>query len=88
METDTGPVVHVVDGQGKVAVQRVDAAQTFEGLRVITRGLDSGVPVIVEGLQSIRPGIAVKAEPAVVSRQASEGPKVTATLPHGEPTTR
>src|SRR5262249_1802935 len=32
METDSGPVVHVVDGQGKVAVQRVDAAQTYEGL--------------------------------------------------------
>jgi membrane fusion protein, multidrug efflux system len=83
METDSGPVVHVVDRQGKVAVQRVDAAQTFEGLRVITKGLDPGVPVIVEGLQLVRPGIPVKAEPAVLPRQVSEGAKVTAGPPVG-----
>jgi membrane fusion protein (multidrug efflux system) len=85
METDSGPVVHVVDGQGKVAVQRVDAAQTYAGLRVITRGLDPGVPVIVEGLQMVRPGIPVKAEPAVLPRQVSvsEGAKVTAGPPFG-----
>jgi membrane fusion protein (multidrug efflux system) len=76
METDSGPVVYVVDGQGKVAVQRVNAAQTFEGLRVITKGLDPGVPVIVEGLQLVRPGIPVKAEPAVLPRQVAEATKV------------
>lgn len=67
-ETETGPVVYVVDGEGKVAVQAVEAAQTHQGLRVITKGLDAGVPVIVEGLQSIRPGLVVKTEPATVPR--------------------
>ena len=42
METEAGPVVYVVDEQGKVAVQRVEAGQTYEGLRVITKGLDAG----------------------------------------------
>jgi membrane fusion protein (multidrug efflux system) len=83
VETDSGTVVHVVDGQGKVAVQKVDAAQSYKGLRVITRGLDPGVPVIVEGLQMVRPGIPVKAEPAVLPRQVSEGAKVTAGPPFG-----
>lgn len=88
METETGSIVHVVDEKGKVAVQRVAAAQTFEGMRVITRGLDPGVPVIVEGLQAIRPGIQVKTEPATLSRESGEGTKVTTAIPAGERTTR
>ncbi|WZO98995.1 efflux RND transporter periplasmic adaptor subunit [Isosphaeraceae bacterium EP7] len=84
-ETDSGPVVYIVDAGGKVAVQRVDAAQVFEGMRVITKGLDSGVPVIVEGMQAVRPGVVVKTEPAIVPRSVSEGSKVTATRPGGDP---
>lgn len=78
METESGPVVHVVDAEGKVAVQRVVATQTYEGMRVIAKGLDAGVPVIVEGLQMIRPGIPVKAEPAVLPREIGAGPEVAA----------
>ena len=48
----------------RVAIRNVQAGQTHEGLRVVSKGLDAGVPVIVEGLQMIRPGIAVTAEPA------------------------
>ena len=58
METETGPVVYVVDGEGKVAIQRVERGPVVEGLRIITSGLEAGVPVIVQGLQLIRPGIA------------------------------
>jgi membrane fusion protein (multidrug efflux system) len=67
-ETEAGPAVYIVDGQGKVAIRRVEAGPTHEGLRVVTRGLDAGVPVIVEGLQMIRPGIPVTTEPANVAR--------------------
>jgi RND family efflux transporter MFP subunit len=67
-ETQPGSVVYIVDKAGKVAIQRVDAAQTFEGLRVITAGLEAGVPVIVEGLQLVRPGIEVKTEKTVLAR--------------------
>jgi membrane fusion protein (multidrug efflux system) len=83
METETGPAVYIVDAQGKVAIQRVEAAQTFEGLRVITNGLGSGIPVIVEGLQLIRPGLAVKSEVAVLPRQVREGEKNAAALLRG-----
>ena len=75
-ETQAGSVVYIVDQAGKVAIQRVEAAQTYEGLRVITNGLEAGVPVIVEGLQLIRPGVSVKTEPAVLARpirQATAG---------------
>ena len=78
METELGPSVYLVDAAGKVAIQRVEAAQTYEGLRVITKGLASGVPVIVEGLQLIRPGLAVKAETAVLPRQVREAAKARA----------
>jgi len=64
VEADTGTVVHIVDKDGKVAIQKVTAGLTYNGMRVITKGLDAGVPVIVEGLQMIRPGLAVKTEPA------------------------
>jgi membrane fusion protein, multidrug efflux system len=70
--------VYIVDSKGKVAIQRVDAAQTYDGLRIITRGLDSGVPVIVEGLQMIRPGIPVKTEVAVIPRQVRKEAKIAA----------
>jgi membrane fusion protein (multidrug efflux system) len=83
-ETEAGPVVYIVDRQGKVAVQRVEAAQTYEGLRVITLGLDAGVPVIVEGLQMIRPGIPVKTEPAVLPRPARDEAKGAALRPTAE----
>ena len=63
--------------KGKVAVRRVVAGQTHEGLRVITEGLDSGASVIVDGLQMIRPGLSVKTEPAVLTRREADGTKVT-----------
>lgn len=77
-ETDAGAVVHVVDGDGKVAVRRVVAGRTFEGLRVITSGLDAGVPVIVDGLQMVRPGLAVTAVPVGPPRPGSTATRFTA----------
>lgn len=72
METQAGPVVYFVDDAGKVAVQRVEAAQTYNGLRIVLKGLAAGVSVIVEGLQLVRPGIVVKTEPASLAREVSE----------------
>jgi membrane fusion protein (multidrug efflux system) len=73
METEAGPAVYIVDGQGKVAIQRVEAGHTHEGLRVIARGLEPGVPVIVEGLQMVRPGLPVKTEVAALPRPIVDG---------------
>ena len=64
VETQAGPTVYTVDTQGKVAVVPVRATFTYEGLRVLESGLEPGQPVIVEGLQMVRSGMTVKAEPA------------------------
>jgi len=83
METESGPVVYMVE-DGKVAIQRVEAGLTmYQGLRVITGGLEAGVPIIVEGLQLIRPGIPVQTQPAVVARPVDEG-ETAAVLPTHE----
>jgi membrane fusion protein, multidrug efflux system len=85
IESDSGAIVHVVDAEGKVAARKVVAGQAHEGLRVITKGLDSGASVIVDGLQMIRPGLRVKTEPAVLARREHEGPKVTKADPLAPP---
>ena len=78
METEAGPVVYLLDKEGKVAIQRVKAAQAYEGLRIISSGLEAGVPIIVQGLQLVRPGSPAKAVPAVLPREV-DGPKVAKT---------
>lgn len=77
VESESGTIVHVVDADGKVAVKRVVAGQAFEGMRVISKGLDSGASVIVDGLQMIRPGLPVKTEAAEITRRDSGGTAVT-----------
>jgi membrane fusion protein (multidrug efflux system) len=77
METQAGPVVYFVDQAGKVGVQRVEAPQTYEGLRVVTKGLDSGVPVIVEGLQLVRPGMLVRTDTVELPRPVSAASDAT-----------
>jgi membrane fusion protein, multidrug efflux system len=87
VESDAGTIVHVVDAQGKVAVRRVVAGQAYEGLRVITKGLDPGASVIVDGLQMIRPGLSVKTEPAVLTRRETDGTKIMTAVAVAPPKT-
>jgi len=42
----------------------VKATFIYQGLRVLESGIQPGQKVVVEGLQLVRPGITVKAEPA------------------------
>ncbi|WP_435007914.1 efflux RND transporter periplasmic adaptor subunit [Tundrisphaera lichenicola] len=85
VESDVGAVVYVVDEAGKVAVRKVTAGLTQDGLRVITKGLDPGASVIVDGLQMIRPGLPVKSEPAALTRRNADDSKVTATEAEASP---
>jgi RND family efflux transporter MFP subunit len=64
IETQAGPSIYSVDSQGKVAVAMVKATFVYQGLRVLESGIQPGQKVIVEGLQLVRPGMTVKAEPA------------------------
>ena len=82
METDGGPVVYEVDKNSKVSIQKVSAEQSYEGLRVLTKGLEPGVSVIVEGLQMIRPGMPVKTEKATLPQPVRQ--EATANLPRDQ----
>jgi multidrug efflux system membrane fusion protein len=58
--TDLGKrFVFVVDEQGVVQYRPVETGRLVDGLRVITDGLAAGDVVIVNGLQRVRPGVAV-----------------------------
>jgi RND family efflux transporter MFP subunit len=73
IEMQAGPTVYTVDKEGKVASVGVRASFTYEGLRVLESGLQPGQQVIVEGMQMVRGGMAVKTQPAALD--ASAGPK-------------
>jgi RND family efflux transporter MFP subunit len=60
--TDQGQkFVFVVDRENKVGYRRVTLGQMFDGLQAIEDGLEAGEPVVVNGLQRIRPGLTVEA---------------------------
>jgi len=55
--------VMVVGADGKVAARTVQADNAQDNLAVVNDGLQQGDQVIVEGLQKVQPGMAVKAVP-------------------------
>jgi membrane fusion protein (multidrug efflux system) len=57
-----GVYVFVVDG-GKAAIRRVKTGGASGTGVIVDQGLTAGQQVIVEGTQSLRPGIPVKAAP-------------------------
>jgi membrane fusion protein (multidrug efflux system) len=62
--------VYVVDADGKARRQNVKLGQSTPTTAAIESGLQAGDLVIVEGLQRVRPGIAVQAAPATPGPQA------------------
>ena len=55
--------VFLVNGDRKVEYRSVEPGQALQGLRVIKAGLKEGEQVIVTGMQRVRQGAEVKAEP-------------------------
>lgn len=62
-----GRYVLRVDGEQKVQVQRITIKGEQDGLYVVADGLKEGDRVITEGLQKVRPGMAVDAAPATTA---------------------
>jgi RND family efflux transporter MFP subunit len=54
--------VMVVGEDSKVAMRTVTLRQPYQDFYIVSAGLKPGERVIVEGLQKVRPGLAVKAE--------------------------
>jgi multidrug efflux system membrane fusion protein len=71
--TDQGQkFVYVVDEKHVVSTRQVEVGPLHHGLRAITKGLQPGEMVIVNGLQRARPGIVVT--PVVMEMQAAAAP--------------
>jgi membrane fusion protein (multidrug efflux system) len=62
IETQAGAVCYTLDEKGVVNVTPVESLDVSQGLRVLHGGLKPGTPVIVEGIQLVRPGMTVQAE--------------------------
>jgi len=54
-----------------VAYQSVVLGPTIDGLRVIRSGLSGGEQIVVNGIQRVRPGMPVKPEQAIASKESS-----------------
>ncbi|ARP86474.1 efflux RND transporter periplasmic adaptor subunit [Bordetella genomosp. 9] len=55
------PIAYVVDAQGKIAVRDIVTDRAIGSDWLVTSGLKPGDKVVVEGLQTIRPGMEVAA---------------------------
>src|SRR5690606_19878657 len=69
-------VAMVVDGEGKVAPRPIATERTIGDQWLVSKGLEAGDRVIVEGLQKIRPGIpvtVVEAGPVAGAPAAPQG---------------
>jgi RND family efflux transporter MFP subunit len=76
LSTDQGQrFLYVVDEANKIAYRRVATGMLFDGMRVITEGVEAGDRVVVTGLQRIRPGLEVlpRASSEVKDPVATEG---------------
>jgi RND family efflux transporter MFP subunit len=57
-----------------VTYQSVVLGPTIDGMRVIRSGLTGGEEIVVNGMQRVRPGMPVKAEPVVASDKKGNSP--------------
>jgi membrane fusion protein (multidrug efflux system) len=60
----TGTFVLVVDGENKVATKYVTVGQMSNDIAVISKGLNEGDKVIIQGAQRVRNGMVVNPHPA------------------------
>ncbi len=74
METQGSYQVAVVGQDQKVDIRPVKVGQQVNGLWVIEQGLQRGDRVVVEGVQKVRPGMAVTAQPYAVPAPVSSAP--------------
>ena len=64
-----------VGADQKVDIRPVKVGQQVDGLWVIEQGLQPGESVVVEGLQKVRPGMVVTAQPYAAPATPNSQPK-------------
>lgn len=62
IETQAGAICYTLGEGNRVEVTPVEPLDVSQGLRVLAGGLKPGAPVVVEGIQLVRPGMVVQAE--------------------------
>lgn len=62
--------VFVVGDDGKASWREVSLGAAYDGLRVVNAGLKAGERIVVNGLQRIRPGATVAAEPVPMAEKS------------------
>jgi membrane fusion protein (multidrug efflux system) len=72
------PVALIVDGEGKVAQRMLTLDRAIGDRWLVASGLAPGERVIVEGIQKVRPGTAVKVVPFQAGGTSGAAPKETA----------
>jgi membrane fusion protein (multidrug efflux system) len=72
------PVALIVDGEGKVGQRMLTLDRTIGDRWLVASGLVAGERVIVEGVQKVRPGAAVKVVPFQEGGTSGAAPKKTA----------
>ena len=72
------PVTLIVDGEGKVAQRMLTLDRAIGDRWLVASGLAPGERVIVEGMQKVRPGTAVKVVPFQAGGTSGAAPKKTA----------
>ncbi len=74
--TDQGKkFVLVVDNANKLVYREVDLGPSYEGLRVIRKGVKPGEKIVVNGLQRVRPGITVAPKPVDMAFRSELEPR-------------
>ncbi len=77
-DTKGNPVALIVDAKGNVQQRMLTLERAIGNRWLVTSGLAAGDRVIVEGVQKVRPGAAVKVVPFQEAGTSGAGPKKTA----------
>jgi membrane fusion protein (multidrug efflux system) len=72
------PVALIVDAEGKVQQRMITVDRAIGDKWLVSSGLKPGDQVIVEGVQKVRPGAAVKVVPFQEGGPSGTAPKETA----------
>jgi membrane fusion protein (multidrug efflux system) len=76
-----GATVMLVNAQGKAEQRPIQTGEAIGNQWLVTQGLSPGDRLIVEGLQRVQPGVAVRAVPAGSPPSASKAPSPGAGRP-------
>jgi membrane fusion protein (multidrug efflux system) len=70
--------IAVIGQDGKVDLRIVETGPTYASMQVVTKGLSPGENVVVEGMQKLRQGTAVKTQPWQIPPGFAEDPSLPA----------